>query len=249
MEAVAFGSYLLWAGRAGDDRSHLIEGKQPSDRKLQKRSTSRLGEHGERLDPVVGGVGEVFGMGREPGAGRRPLAPPVLAGERPARQREVRDVRKPELRGPDEPVGLVGTVEQAQLVLDAHKTRGALGDRVGGLALLARTEVGAADLTDHARLHQLVERRERVGDRNRRVRLVQLVEIDRLDLQPVQAVGNRALDVVGRGARLAGRDLHAELGRHHEPVAAALQNPPEELLALGAAVDVGRIEEGDARIE
>ena len=42
---------------------------------------------------------------------------------------------------------------------------------------------------------------------------------------------------------------HAELGGDHHLVAALAQRPAQELLALGAAVDVGGVEEGDAGVE
>jgi hypothetical protein len=44
--------------------------------------------------------------------------------------------------------------------------------------------------------------------------------------------------------------VHAELGRHDEPVAAPLQRRPQQLLALAgmAAVDVGGVEQGDADV-
>jgi len=44
-------------------------------------------------------------------------------------------------------------------------------------------------------------------------------------------------------------DLHAELGGKNDFVSSALQNSAEEFFALGEAVDVGGVEEVNARVE
>ena len=78
---------------------------------------------------------------------------------------------------------------------------------------------------------------------------VQLVEVDVVGPQAPQAVLEGLADVGGLGAFVLGVDLHAELGGEHDLVAARAQGAAQELLALGAAVDVGGVEEGDAGVE
>ena len=53
-----------------------------------------------------------------------------------------------------------------------------------------------------------------------------------------------------RGAQTAAgvRD-HAELGRQHDLVAAALEGPADEFLVDERAVDLGGVEQGDAQIQ
>ena len=79
--------------------------------------------------------------------------------------------------------------------------------------------------------------------------LVELVEVDAVGLQPAQAVLDRAPHVLGPGAAPLLVDGHAELGREHHLVAAPGQRAAEKLLAAGAAVDVGGVEEVDAGVE
>ena len=67
--------------------------------------------------------------------------------------------------------------------------------------------------------------------------------------EPGQAVLHRGADVGGRGAALVALVGHTELGGQHDLVRAAAQGGAEVALALGAAVDVGGVEEGDAGIE
>ena len=56
--------------------------------------------------------------------------------------------------------------------------------RARRLVQLLGGEIRAADLPHLARLHQLVQRAERVGNRNVRIGLMQLVEVDVVGSEP-----------------------------------------------------------------
>ena len=185
----------------------------------------------------------------QPGARRRRFSPPVLAGEHAAREREVGDVREPLLGRARQTVGLVGALQQAQLVLHADESRRAVGHGVGRLALLGRREVRAPDLAHEALADEIVQHGEGVRDRHGGVGLVQLIQVDVVGLESLEAVVQRATHVGGRRAHLVRRHLHPELGREHDPIATAGEDPTEERLAASATVDVGRVEEGHAGVQ
>ena len=78
---------------------------------------------------------------------------------------------------------------------------------------------------------------------------MELVEVDAVGAQPAQAVLERAPHVFGPGAAPLLVDRHAELGGEHDLIPAPGERLAEILLALGAAVDVGGVEEVDAGVE
>ena len=173
----------------------------------------------------------------------------VLAGKQTVREREVRDVRQPELLGDGQRVLLVRAVQEVQLVLHADEAGRPLLHGGGGLEELGTREVRAADLADLPFADQAVEGSERVGDRGRGVGLVELVQIDTVGAQPPEAVLESAPDVGGCCAPARPIDLHPELRRDDDAIPPTLQDPSEERLALCAAVDVRRVEEGHAGFE
>ena len=76
-----------------------------------------------------------------------------------------------------------------------------------------------------------------------------VVEVDAIGPEPVERRPDRAAHVVGRAVRALAHVV-TELRRQHDTVASALQQLAEEALAAAAvAVDVGRVEERDARVE
>ena len=84
----------------------------------------------------------------------------------------------------------------------------------------------------------------------RRIRGVELVEVDPVGVEASQACLDRDPDPAARpaAAPLTTRRV-PELGSDHRLLATALQRCAEHLLALSAAVDVGGVEEGDALLE
>ncbi len=78
---------------------------------------------------------------------------------------------------------------------------------------------------------------------------VQLVEVDVVGAEPGQAVLDGRAHVGGATPPLVTLVGCAELGGQHDLVAPRPERGAEVRLALGAAVDVGGVEEGDAGIE
>jgi hypothetical protein len=95
---------------------------------------------------------------------------------------------------------------------------------------------------------EVIERAERLCNRDRRVRLMELIEIDSIGSKPPQAVFRSPSDVFRAGALAFRIDAHAELRRDHHAVAASRQRMSKIDFAVRRTVDVGRVEEGDAGI-
>ena len=143
-------------------------------------------------------------------------------------------------------VVLLAAVEQAQLVLQRDEGGRALRRRRLGRGVDPRAvEVGAADLAHLARVDQRLQRAERLLDRHVVVGPVHLVEVDAVRAEPARATPRTpGRTDVGMGA------VHRpELGGHDHVVPRRPERPTEELLALAAAVDVGRVEERDALVQ
>jgi hypothetical protein len=135
------------------------------------------------------------------------------------------------------------------VVLEHREARGAeLLSYSVGLRELLGGEVRAADRAHGARAHELVESRERLRDRRRRVGPVQVVEVDVVGPESLERAGDRAADVLGRAA--SGIGLPRELGREDDPLAPSLEELAQQALAAAsAAVHLGRVEERDPGFE
>ena len=113
-------------------------------------------------------------------------------------------------------------------------------------------ELRKSDVAELALLHAVVERAERLLDRHRGVGAMHLVEIDPVALQALQARLDRLHDVAAGASLQRARLVHgiAELGRDEDILAAIAEIAAERRLGPAAvAVDVGRVEEGDAGVE
>ena len=116
----------------------------------------------------------------------------------------------------------------------------------------ARVEVRHAERADLPLVGQLAERADGLGERGHAVRLVVVEEVDPVGPQARERGLDRAAGIRARTARLAGvaAHRHAELGREHDAVAAALEHLADEPLGRAvAAVDVRGVEERDAGVE
>ena len=78
---------------------------------------------------------------------------------------------------------------------------------------------------------------------------MKLVQVDVIGLKAPQAVFYRFPDEFGRSALLAWRYFISKFGGEHDFISLALKDPTEELLALGAAVNIGRIEKVDPAVD
>jgi hypothetical protein len=110
-------------------------------------------------------------------------------------------------------------------------------------------EIRAADLCDLAGLHEIIHRTERVRDRDRRIGLMQLIEIDAVDAEPLQTVVAGAADVLRSRPFTCIVHRHTELGRDDRLLPPTGERAAEEFLALRRTVDVSGVEEVDTGVE
>src|SRR5215510_738312 len=112
---------------------------------------------------------------------------------------------------------------------------------------LAQPEIAHLALLDEAR-----HRADRVLDRHGRIDAVLIVEVDDIDAEPLEALVARDRHIVrapvGQAALAAGAHV-AELGRHDRAIAPVVDRTGDQLLVLAVAVDVGRVEEVDAKLD
>ena len=113
--------------------------------------------------------------------------------------------------------------------------------------------LGQSDVADLALGHQLGHSADGVLDRSVRVDPVLVVQVDVVGAEPLQGALDRGADV-GRAAvddagAAAGVGHQAELRRHHDLVAAALDGPADQFLVEERAVDLGGVDVGDAQIQ
>ena len=102
--------------------------------------------------------------------------------------------------------------------------------------------------------HQLVERAQRFLDRRGGVETVDLVEVDVVELQPLQAGLDTVEDVAARGAACvrAGAHFAENLGRDDHAVAWHLQvfqGLAGDLFRASAGVHISGIDEVDAAVD
>ena len=129
------------------------------------------------------------------------------------------------------------------------------GDELS-LGDLPTCPVRVAKVANLARRHEGIQRTEGLLDRRKRVRSMELVQIDPVRAQSVQGSLNSADDVPARapGAPVGtagATHVHSELGCHHNVLPPRSQRPAQELLAQpgGLAVRVSGVEKGDPGID
>ena len=152
-----------------------------------------------------------------------------------------------------EHVGLHGPVQQRVGRLLAHEALAAapLGDPLR-LHDRARREGRGADVAHLARLHQVAQGGKGVVDVRVLFGTVDLVEVDPVGAQPAQAVLDLLDDPAARVAELVGIVAHlaVDLGGQDRVVTPAPgEGLAHDLLGLAARVDVGGVDEVDARVE
>jgi hypothetical protein len=99
--------------------------------------------------------------------------------------------------------------------------------------------------------HQVVERSQRLLQRGQRVESVELIQVDVVGAEPLEAGLAAADDVVTGLADVVRAVAHpaVNLGRQDHPVAASLQGLAEDLLRRPLRVDIGGVEQVDARLQ
>jgi hypothetical protein len=106
-------------------------------------------------------------------------------------------------------------------------------------------------VADLAGRDEVVERPDRLVDRDRRVGAVRLVDVDVVDAESAQAVVDRPHDPASRVAAAA---LHAidrvvELGAQHDVVASTGDRLTDDRLVLAVGIHVGGVDQVDAGVE
>ena len=115
-----------------------------------------------------------------------------------------------------------------------------------------RLEGGGADVADLALVDQVGERAEGLVEVGVRLGAVHLVEVDPVGAEPAQAVLDLADDPTAAVAPLVGvvAEAAVELGGQHDVVApAAGEGLADDGLRLARGVDVGGVDEVDARVQ
>ena len=193
-----------------------------------------------------------FRNGVRAGAGLRRLPAPDFSGE-----------LAPAERAPDDRADALIAAELHQLpfvVAIEQRIIGLVRD-VAGIAVTVRRrerlhqmpagEIRAADVTDLAGAHELIERRQRLLDRRVVVLAVQLQEVDRLDAEPLERALDRLQKMLARRAVVVRAVAHREcrLGGNEQAVALALDRLAQDLFGEPGGIDVGGVEQAHAVIE
>ena len=143
------------------------------------------------------------------------------------------------------------SMKEAVFVLNADKSCRASPARRCRLSIsyLLHRKVRAANLAGLSRLHQLVERAQRLGDGDVQIGNVLLIEMDVVGAESLHA-GVECLSHVGR-VRAVGLSWHvtAELRGNDHLGATISQKAAKQLLALAVGVGVGGIEEVESFVE
>ncbi len=217
--------------------------------------------HLGRGRPVCGG--DLVDRLQERGVGLRVVAgearlelaevvlPEVLArvrerpGQKAPAERRVRHEGHAQLHGGGHGAALDVPAEERPLGLEG-------GDRVHGvrLAQFRTGHLAQPELLDLALPHQLGHRTDGLGQRDRGVAAVHVVEVDDVGVQPPQAVLHGFADVRGVVAhapvvRVVPAPLDGELGGEGDLVAVRGDEGRDERLVGAEAVDVGGVEERD----
>src|SRR6202789_893200 len=112
-------------------------------------------------------------------------------------------------------------------------------------------EIRAADVADLAGANELIERGERFLDGSVVVLAVQLEQVDRFDLEPLERAFRRLQKMLARRPvvirTVAQREFR--LGGKEHAIALALDRLAQDLLGEAGRVDVGAVEQADPMIE
>ena len=182
---------LLAVARARDDAADVRLRGEPADRQVDERVVTRARERLEAFEPVPGGGGGRSGSASV--ATSRSACPRARlrhGGTCPSgstREREVGQHAHARREAGGDEVRLDAPVEHVVLGLRRDERRELGGvDAAGGLGDAPALEVRAADVPHLAVAHEVVEGAQRLVERRRRVRPVQLVEVDVVRAEPPQ---------------------------------------------------------------
>ena len=112
-------------------------------------------------------------------------------------------------------------------------------------------KVGAPNVADLARAHQVIERTQGFLDRRHGVERVQLIQVDMVGTQPLQTALDRRNDMVPRMPHII-RPLprpERALGGNEQLIPLPLDGSPQHRLGHTTPVDIGRVEHRHAMLE
>ena len=135
------------------------------------------------------------------------------------------------------------------LLRDVARKRVALGGRQR-LHHVPRRMIRAADVADLPLADEIVERAQRLLDRDELIGLVAHVDVEVVGAQPAQAPLAALDDVLARQADVvdALADAHEHLGHDDELLALAFERLAENLLGAAERIHVGGVDHRDARL-
>src|SRR5947209_14946861 len=245
--------YVRCVPRADDRNVDRGIGERPRDREL--------------TDAVAAITGEVLELprGAEVALERLPfeqraVAAPIFWGERRALlhgpgQETVRE------RAVDEHADVMLTRVGQYVCLDVateqvvRRLQGLDGARAGELGHLRHIEVGDADVADLSLLDERIQRLRRLRERSRRIWPVNLVEVDVVDTESIQALLDSVPQPRGRGIAHQSPplvDAQAALRRDHHLLTpcgkVVSQGPAQQPLRSSEAICLSRVEEVDAKL-
>ena len=183
------------------------------------------------------------------GAGGRRHIGLVLAAEHAARQRAVGHDAEPIKGGRRQLLDLGHAVHRVVIGLAHHRPGDpqAIGD-AADLGDAPGAEIRETEVAYLALPHEIAHRPHGFLERRRMVLLVQVVDVEIVSAQPLQAPLRRLQDPFARQAALVGTAAHgvADLGREHPAVALACNDASGHFLGAALIVLVGGVDEVDA---
>ena len=171
----------------------------------------------------------------------------ILTREQPVREREVRQKSNTGARAFRQDLGFGVALQQTIVVLHAREISRA--GRRAGCAHLFGGKIRASDFAHFSGLYRVIQHLQRVGDRRARVRTMNLIQVDGVDLKSPQTGFESRAHIFWTGALPSFAHFHSEFRGDDRLLPAALERLSEKLFALAAAVNIGRIEKVDPRVE
>ena len=238
------------------DRGHARPAEQPGQRHLRAGDAAPVGDLDQHVDDVVERffvadrrLAPAAGMA---GAGRTLLAAAEFAAEQPAGDRAphqdaeaLGDRKRHQLV-----LGLAGLERVVDLLADEAREAHAVGHRER-LHDVPAGVIRAADVADLAGTDEVVERGQRLLERRLAVPLMELVEVDPVGLEPLEARLAGGDQVMARIAAVVRPGAHREAGLGGDQHVAALlaQRLADDLFGRAGGIDVGGVDHVDPGVE
>ena len=244
---------LFLGARARQYGTDQRVGEHPVERELP-------GGHAARLGAGLDGLSALEGFGAElalhhalvlaPGAGlgRRRLARRVLAGQHPARQRAVGHDADAVVAAGRQHLDLGHAVHGVVVGLGGHGTVDAqVVAQAHHLGVLPAAEVADPEVARLARGENVADRAQGLLERRGLVGLVQVIDVDVIGAEAIQALIDRAQQPFAAESGLMRVPAHgvAGLGGEHPALPILGDGAPGDLLRDALGIDVRGVDEVD----